>query len=111
MRISGPCITFEISLFLDGFAVWSIVHFSSIQKDMTRPLQGDDADAAKAKLYVQPTPGRFGDVDAAYLIQTEWPHDAASERIKASIQAWREQFKAKHADSEPKLWIDRYSKL
>ena len=26
----------------------------------------------------------------------------------AALQAWREKFKAKHADSEPKLWIDRF---
>ena len=25
-----------------------------------------------------------------------------------ALQAWHEEFKAKHADSEPKLWIDGF---
>jgi hypothetical protein len=79
------------------------------QEDMTRPIQGDDADTAKAEaeLYAMSAPGRLGNVDA-YLSHIDWQDDADSEKMWAALQAWREEFKAKHADREPKLWIDRF---
>ena len=40
------------------------------QEDMTRPLQGDDAETAKADLFAMSTPGLLGKVDA-YMSHTE----------------------------------------